>query len=410
MVWPSSNSGFLGAQLFMASIMLADNYVRVKETEISDVITRFLHRFLPISWQNRIRESGFARFIVDVGAYPRAIQLAVLNLQQALDFWNITAHLKRFQYGDTPDHIIEVFEPLNSSPYDRTLLLAGSDLQSAVSTEQFSSRTLVFVHGGAWGCGRSWHYRMVANGLGVKLGVTSVVVVGYPTYPLSSILGESECVAEAVKFIQNNDQVRQLITGDPASTMWDASKHSIVLSGHSSGANICALALLNNVDATPAEGNSGTGSNVIRTTALNVDTFISLAGVFDIGKHYLFESNRGVQLISPMCAAACGRKCFGMCSPTTIARGMLRRLSRNTTQVNATGVNRDETAAGAMRVGLPRMVLIHGRKDAVVPHSSSEEFCAALKALGCEANVYTVEVSVVLIVWNNSSTFMAFSA
>jgi acetyl esterase/lipase len=376
----------------MASIMLADNYVRVKETEISDVITRFLHRLLPISWQNRIRESGFVRFIVDVGAYPRAIQLVMWNVQQALDFWNITARLDRFQYGDTSDHIIEVFEPLNSSPYDRTLLLAGSDLQSAVSTEQFSSRTLVFVHGGAWGCGRSWHYRMVANGLGVKLGVKSVVVVGYPTYPLSSILGESECVAEAVKFIQNDDHVRHLITGDPASTVWDASKHSLVLSGHSSGANICALALLNNVDITPAD-NSDKTSRATRATSLNVDTFISLAGVFDIGKHYLFESNRGVQLISPMCAAACGRKCFGMCSPTTIARGILRRLSQNGAQVNATGVNRDETAAGAMRVGLPRMVLVHGRKDAVVPHSSSEEFCAALKALGCEADVYTVEVS-----------------
>eukprot|EP01034_Spumella_vulgaris_P022826 gene22826-28999_t len=144
---------------------------------------------------------------------------------------------------------------------------------------------------------------------------------------------------------------------------------SIILAGHSSGANICALALLDAlcVEQRAQQSDRLPSLQVSGVTApfSNVEAFIGLAGVYDIEKHFLFESARGVHEISPMAAAAGGPSGFALCSPTLLSRQIV--------------LEKD------VKLGLVSSVdcvLIHGTEDTTVPHTSSEEFAVELKALG----------------------------
>jgi acetyl esterase/lipase len=381
--------------LFAASIALTDHYVKVNIDAIGDICTNILHRILPISWQSKVRDSGFISWVVDYGAYLVALDTARLDWQLMLDFWTVTSKLKRFQYGETADHTLEVFQPEDSSRYHKNLVHGAESKLLCQAAQKAAFSTLVFVHGGAWGCGRPWHYRMVANGLGNLLGVKNVVVVGYPTYPESTILQQRDFVTSALRFLQSDSNV-----GSTPTVPTD----NIVLCGHSSGANICALSLLDNLNTAQTPSNNTSP----QPTPFRVHTFIGLAGVYDIGKHYLFESNRGVQVISPMCTAACGRKCFGMCSPTVVARGMKRLLDakkasagENTslTSSSAAGCSTEVVESGsvssgyAMQYTMPHTVLIHGEGDMVVPFSSSAEFGTALQDLGVKVDLISINVS-----------------
>ena len=186
----------------------------------------------------------------------------------------------------------------------------------------------------------------------------------------------------------------------------------MVLCGHSSGANICALALLDNMDTTPISeqpshpsANASTKAKDCSQThsALNIGTFIGLAGVYDIGKHYLFESNRGVQVISPMSSAACGRKLFGLCSPTVVAQNMALKLttsnhnSVNNSNRNHSNRNSSLNESILFKTSFPKTVLIHGWGDATVPISSSIEFSHALEAIGTQVYMKPVEVKIRII-------------
>lgn len=79
----------------------------------------------------------------------------------------------------------------------------------------------------------------------------------------------------------------------------------LLLSGHSSGAHISMLYLLEALN---------------ESKPVLVDGFIALSGVFDIGKHYLWESARGAHEVSPMKAAALGEQSFAHVSPTCLLR------------------------------------------------------------------------------------------
>jgi acetyl esterase/lipase len=164
------------------------------------------------------------------------------------------------------------------------------------------------------------------------------VLVEYPVYPLSNILEQRNCVCRAMRMIRSIDLASlfaapiQMSTHIPTS----ASKR-LILSGHSSGANICALALLRAC---------GDGYMLC-------DAFVSLSGVFDICKHYEFERSRGVHIVSPMGAAA-GRDMgrFWEVSPTLL----LQQLPHPTSHISSF---------------FPPCLLLHGTLDTTVPMTSS---------------------------------------
>lgn len=139
----------------------------------------------------------------------------------------------------------------------------------------------------------------------------------------------------------------------------DGTRNKVVLIGHSSGAHICAHLLLQ----AQASGTSPGGALPV------IDGFVGLAGVYDIGAHFMFEAGRGVEWVSSMHRAMNGRACFQQHSPTW----MVRRRGR------------DRDAGGGERRALPRIHLFHGAGDATVPPSSSVAFVAACDAAGGEA-------------------------
>ena len=147
-----------------------------------------------------------------------------------------------------------------------------------------------------------------------------------------------------------------------------------------STANICALALLKKTspDDEPF-----------------VDAFVGLSGVYDIEKHYQWESLRGLHIISPMSAAAIGsklseigsmterRRFFSLSSPTLIVSNDRRNYF------------------------VPLWILLHCVDDTTVPFTSSLEFAKSL--LSNEQTVKTYFPPVCYIVLTrtefNSSSF-----
>ena len=418
MLWPSKSDNTMALSLMVSSICLANHYVHINAEKISDCVTFYLQKVIPMKLQNLFRDSGAMNVICDYGAYMVAVLMAKSDLQAALDFWNIGKQLQIFQYGSTNEHILEVFQPLDSSIYHR------KDNKNNVITYKQSYKnqydTLVFVHGGAWGCGRPWHYRLVANGLGLLLGVKTVILIGYPTYPTSTILMQRDYITQAMQYINTNITLKTLLNNNHYNK-----NNSIILAGHSSGANICALSLLDTITT----DNFTDTKQLSSQNSLNIKTFIGFCGPYDIGKHYLFETNRGVHIISPMCAAAGGRKCFNMCSPTSVAKNLSRKYaylltqqqeqlkllqdkeqniekvdisnssdSNNTTNKNELISGKGEssqTPAGIL--GMPNMILLHGTKDMVVPYSSSEELASTLREINLQVELLSVPVSIVVL-------------
>eukprot|EP01038_Epipyxis_sp_PR26KG_P016998 gene16998-23345_t len=281
-------------------------------------ITRKLHKSLPIRIQNYIRDSGIFRQISDQLVTLSATVMCLFKPELLLKFYSISSSLKTFEYSKHKGCHLEVMKIENKSK------------SGGINNR---NKVLVFVHGGAWGSGKTWHYRLIAHGLGEALNVGIVANVGYPVYPFAIIPEQANYVSDAMNFI------RELFQDE----------YSIILCGHSSGANICALSILQNIQ----------NSNNLKIP----HTFIGLAGVYNIINHYEFEKNRGVHEISPMKAAAQGEAFFEYCSPSLITRKALVKSVSN------------------IAYSFPRIVLLHGEDDTVVPLQSSEEFAIALEEL-----------------------------
>jgi acetyl esterase/lipase len=269
-----------------------------------------------------LRDNGF-RTINDNAVVALAFGLLVTRPHKAAEFVRLGLIRRCVKYGETKNHLMHIF-PIK-------------DTEGPV---------LVFVHGGAWGSGRPWMYRLVASGIAHVLDARAFVVVQYPVYPDATILKQADSILSAL--------CRLRVGGQD----FFPSTSKLVLCGHSSGANISALALLKHAL-------SGACTPL-------VDSFISLAGVFDIAKHYQWEASRGVHIISPMGAAAISPSRFDESSPTILTTGL-----RATAQSN--------------NVLFPPTLILHGVDDLTVPVTSSAEFAVALEQQGVK--VFTAYIN-----------------
>ncbi|TYZ67902.1 hypothetical protein PybrP1_007809 [[Pythium] brassicae (nom. inval.)] len=197
--------------------------------------------------------------------------------------------------------------------------IASNDEQRKSIDSELSARkpVLVFVHGGAWSFGHKWQYGLVGEFLSTTLGVL-VAVVNYRTYPTGHVQDMVEDVELAIDWVRKNCHA---FGGD---------KEQIFLSGHSSGAHIGALTLIQSAMrvASPGLKQEASASKTTgrRDEVVNVvKGFIGLAGPYDIVDHYVFESERavgpfrGVHEISPMKPATLGVENFEAHSPTRLA-------------------------------------------------------------------------------------------
>lgn len=277
-----------------------------------DSIFRFLNKVLPLSLQHVFRDSGGFRQLHDCGAVALACGLILIKPTLLLLHWRIGKSRRTYYYGiSCCEHKqIELYDTLCSSKEERASLANSGG----------EGRLLVFVHGGAWGSGRLWMYRVIANNISRCFCCSRFALIRYPVYTMTdgSIIQQALAVGSAV---------------DKARSVGDAeAPREVVLCGHSSGANVASLSVVKNF--------------------CSVSALLSLAGVFDVYKHFLWESSRGVMEVSPMKAAAGDIEGMASCSPALLARCMQR--------------------AGT------HFLLYHGLLDHTVPCAQTREFREAL--------------------------------
>jgi acetyl esterase/lipase len=328
--------------------------LNARSFNLLDNLTLTLHRNLTVKFQRHLRDSGVVRNIADTATAAIALILGLSRPHLIKSFINLRGNIQTLSYGSSPFQFLEI-------------MWSSNDLYMKESLATKTGKCLVFVHGGAWGSGQVWHYRLIAEGLRKVLGASSVILVGYPVFPFTNIQQQVECITNALKFISDKNGPVQCTFGERN----DGGGGPLILAGHSSGANICALALLN------ALGEKEDG----RTNAFSkVEAFVGLAGVYDIEKHYTFEAARGVHEVSPMAAAAGGPDGFAACSPTLLLRQLIKAQ-----QIDKDAIRQDIVMA-------VDCVLVHGTEDTTVPHSSSEEFAQELRALGFNTTTNYVAV------------------
>eukprot|EP00752_Nemacystus_decipiens_P010065 g8969.t1 len=404
--------------------------------------TRLLHRFLPISAQRSFRDGAFRTFS-DYGVAVGAGVSAVFRPKLASRFLAVGRQREDYRYGPHPRQIIEVVHPTRESVETKA---------RARERGGEKPKLVVFVHGGAWGSGCTWMYRLLVDRLTRSnhppLGSYTVASVGYRVYPDADTSGQVHDLAEAMRWI----------SGNVGTIGFDCSP-DVYLMGHSSGAHISLLYLIrhaeqqeaaavaaaaaaaaiedkhNNLltgslesrgdDSTRVGGGSSDGSggdsdgdgDGAQQALLRVEGFIGLAGVYDVHRHYLYESWRGVHEISPMKASHGGmlHTLFDYSHPHLLsgkahrAHGLSRGISLQQGTFTSSARTGDEgdgdvssavsgnsySGEGGLRghgsafsrgraLGrrLPRCLVVHGTADATVPFSQTAAVGAALITLG----------------------------
>lgn len=323
--------------------------------EGADWLTRYLHKSIPLSMQRGFRDKGLLRFVADqsislvaLAAFPLYYSFLSLGLKQTTHNYGAGSKQKL--------HIIDL-PSMEESPS----LSLGSGKHS---------RSLIFVHGGAWGSGQPWMYRLSAVTIATCVQCDEVILVEYPTYPDASIQQQVQCLVSAVQYSKSVSNSKEFI-----------------LCGHSSGANISLLALFRSLD------------HRLKLT----DYVILLSGVYDIGKHYYWEKERGLHVISPMSAAATmAESTFANSSPLqvidtypdhSVDRKTHSQNRKNKNYTNSPirmmikGEEKKDNGGLPFEQWFPPSLILHGIEDKTVPVSSSVDMASALLRKG--AQVYT---------------------
>mmetsp|Transcript_32396 Transcript_32396/g.58584 ORF Transcript_32396/g.58584 Transcript_32396/m.58584 type:complete len:384 (+) Transcript_32396:99-1250(+) len=269
----------------------------------SDDGFRSFRQNVPLSVQHWLRDSGMLRFIVNSLVYIGLPGLVQQYPDTLSTFLRLTNECTTIKYGNHPMQKMDVFEPKTVSKQSKGLV--------------------VICHGGAWGSGKKWMYRLTATRK-LEHGYT-IAVLGYRTYPDASVDGQVSDIQRSL------DKLKQRYP----------SQHTTIL-GHSSGSHIALLGVLQR--------------------KLKVDALICVAGVYDVVKHFMFEKGRGVDMISPLLPAN------GHVEKEWVLRSPIRLVDETTRDI------------------LPPTLLVHGAKDSVVPYTSAVDFYNALQQCQSDEN------------------------
>jgi len=321
--------------------------------EWTDKMTRALGVTLPIPWLNACRDSGGFRSIADTLVTVSAPTMALTSPSLAVDFMKLSRRCQDFTYGSHKMQVLHVFFP-DEDDYKE---LGGTSKPRGL---------LFFVHGGAWGSGLPWMYRLVAMPF-LKHGM-AVAIVGYRTWPDADVHGQVDDLEQAAAFLST--QFPDLFTN---MTPNDNPGHlGTCLMGHSSGAHISLLMLVDRARRRIQTGVTG--------DSLEFYSFAGLSGPYDISHHFDYEAARGVEEFSPM-KPVCGysREAFRENSPAL-------RLMRYLTDVSESDAS--------IHDAFPRMLLVHGSDDGTVPFTATAEAARILRSCGvsqCE-EIYVAQV------------------
>ena len=246
---------------------------------------------------------------------------------------------------------------------------------------------IVFIYGGAWSSGSKWLYTLV----GARLRSMGYIVVmpDYAIYPQGFVTDMEQDVKIAVQWTHSHCQE---FGGDP---------QRIYLMGHSAGAHLCALTVLNDgIQRIPVSlfgsSSSTISASPILSTLLGeslkegpddvlprIRGMILCSGVYEIGEHFKHESARGVEEISAMARVMGGsQSSFRAHSPTNVLQELLQVSTRIDKNYPTESQTRHQHLLRHFKSILPMETLvIHGDKDMTVPVRSSLEFFMELKTL-----------------------------
>ena len=189
---------------------------------------------------------------------------------------------------------------------------------------------MLFVHGGGWASGSKWHYAKMASRLAEE-GITTCVAE-YTLFPEATTDRMAEEVGLALDWVVDN-----CVEGQ--------NKKTVVLVGHSAGAHLCAMTVVQRS----------------RRPGAYVPAFVGIAGVYDIARHYDYEESRNVHHLSTMKRAVGGPDAFAGQSPAVLLR----------------------QREGDVSCGRLRVHLMASRSDVTVPHLQSVDLHDLLLERGC---------------------------
>ncbi|KAL3896535.1 MAG: hypothetical protein SGARI_007142, partial [Bacillariaceae sp.] len=136
--------------------------------DFSSQLTRPLGTVLPLKWQNQWRDTGTFGKIADNLVKASLPVAALSHPSAAKNFVKLSRNCKCLYYasdkGKENVQFLDVFFPENAWSNGRRGMV-------------------FFVHGGAWGSGKPWFYRLAALPF-LRMGL-AVAIVGYRVYPLS---------------------------------------------------------------------------------------------------------------------------------------------------------------------------------------------------------------------------------
>jgi len=351
--------------------------------ESPDQITRYISsHIMPLGMQNKLRDNGTFRSLSDMAVTSSVPCMGIVNPRAAMNFLFLTKHMIQLDYGfGHPSQKIHLFLPSSpESPGDINGISASSSDNNHVN-EKSVKGLVFFVHGGAWGSGCAWMYRLVALPF-VKANI-AVAIVGYRTYPDGNVQDQVDDLYSAARMLQmkyphlwqrrgdskRNEQKEEISRGSSQSSF------GVCLMGHSSGAHISMLLMVQQVEKKVMNLMSGSQGDKGNDDTISFDSFIGLSGVYNIQHHFDYEAGRGVEEISPM-KPACGytREAFDYYSPAL-------RIHRLTKMYNdSTGINADSI----MSELIPPVLLVHGMDDETVPFTSTSEAARIMRSCGAQ--------------------------
>jgi acetyl esterase/lipase len=232
--------------------------------------------------------------------------------------------------------------------------------------------TIFFIHGGAWGSGHPWMYRLVAPPF-LQLGF-AVAIVGYRTYPdVQFVVDELDAAATQRGGSQVGDvrlaweKLGEVMGGftERCDSSSEGGWVGNIIMGHSSGAHVALILLVDMIGDQMKQGSSSKDGNKLNSSWIP-NFFVGLSGPYDISYHFDYEAGRGVEQISPM-KPICGhsRENFQLANPTN---RLLHHLTRN---------NHD-----TLDQMMPPILLVHGIEDTTVPFTATSDAARQLRACG----------------------------
>jgi alpha-beta hydrolase superfamily lysophospholipase len=371
---------------------------------LPDQLIRFIGRTLPLEWQHRHRDNGTFRNVADWLVKLTCPMIGLGNLRLTHEFLNLSSRKRRrrIRYGDHHSmQYIDLFLPhQNDTTQKQNQPAVGSNNSTDRNENKVSVRgTLFFVHGGAWGSGHPWMYRLVAPAFLQRN--FAVAIVGYRTYPdaehVDDQVNDIRLAFDELDDVLNDCAVP--VTADDAIDREEAAGDvdndngwvGNIMMGHSSGAHIALLLLVDMLGERMKSSSSQPAAYMTmkqnnRYPWSFPDYFVGLSGPYDISDHFDFEAGRGVEQISPM-KPICGhsRLNFDRASP---AKRLLSKLTSFREQsdvvVSSLTCSDDSTRMKmpTLQQITPPILFVHGIEDATVPFTATSDAARILKSCG----------------------------